>query len=108
MQLILSSIPAFEEIVPSSDECRTRSRDFATPYNQYVKRAMPTIISTRLNMADRNVNSIAPNTSIAIPKERIQRSEGEALEFMSRSPLLLSLLLVPLAVGSLSPSASKL
>ena len=67
-------------------ECRPRSRDLTTPYIQYVKRTMPTIISIKLNMAERNVNRIAPNTSIAIAMTRIQRSGFDALEFMSRPP----------------------
>jgi hypothetical protein len=55
---------------------------------------MPTIISIKLNVAERNVNRIAPNTSIAIAMTRIQRSGFDALEFMSRPPPLLLLLLL--------------
>ena len=105
VQLVLSSLLGWKEIVLSSGESRLRSRDLTTSYNQYVKRTMPTIISIRLNTAERNVNRIAPNMSIAIAKTRSQRSGFDALEFMSRPPLLL-LLLALFPVGLLSPSAS--
>ena len=71
VQPVPTSLLGCKEIVPSSIECRPRSRDLTTPYIQYVKRTMPTIISIKLNVAERNVNRIAPNTSIAIAMTRI-------------------------------------
>lgn len=48
------------------DEGYSSLKDLTVQYNYNVKSARPTIINTRLNNGERNVNRVAPNNSNAI------------------------------------------
>jgi hypothetical protein len=79
VQSVSAPAPGFEEIVRSSGKCRSTSRDLTTPYNQYVKKAIPAIINTKLNRTERKVNRVIPNKTNAMLIIRTQRCSVGAL-----------------------------
>lgn len=85
--LSLLLCPALRKVCHLRTSVDFTSRDLTTPYNQYVKRATPAIISARLSKAERNVNTVAPNKNNAILRTRIQRCWVDASELISFSSL---------------------